>query len=287
MSAQKTEKKAVETSALKSFLSGGFGGMSLVAAGYPFDLAKVRMQTSSEYKSALECLTRTIKADGVLGLYRGMFAPLAGATPVFALCFWGYNLGQKIAVKFSGNGENSTLTTGQILFAGGFSAVPTTILMTPMERIKCLLQVSGQGGVSYKGPTDAAKYIYRTAGFRGFYTGTVLTLLRDVPGSVAYFGCYELVKKALIPEGTPKEKISTLAIVVAGGLAGVANWAVAITAPQGKYAGMRDVFVDLVRNEGPKALFKGIGPAMLRAFPANAACFLGVELSLRAMNSIW
>lgn len=28
----------------------------------------------------------------------------------------------------------------------------------------------------------------------------------------------------------------------------------------------------------------GFGPAMARAFPANAACFLGVELSLKMMN---
>ena len=30
--------------------------------------------------------------------------------------------------------------------------------------------------------------------------------------------------------------------------------------------------------------YKGLGPALVRAFPANAACFLGMEVSLKAMN---
>lgn len=44
---------------------------------------------------------------------------------------------------------------------------------------------------------------------------------------------------------------------------------------------------ELVKAEGYKALFKGLGPAMVRAFPANAACFLGVEVSMKVMNMLW
>jgi solute carrier family 25 (mitochondrial carnitine/acylcarnitine transporter), member 20/29 len=63
---------------------------------------------------------------------------------------------------------------------------------------------------------------------------------------------------------------------------GMANWAIAIpadvlksrlqTAPEGKYTGVIDVYKTLMREEGSSALFRGMGPAMIRAFPANAAC---------------
>nr|CAI5824620.1 unnamed protein product [Callosobruchus analis]CAI5864432.1 unnamed protein product [Callosobruchus analis] len=33
-----------------------------------------------------------------------------------------------------------------------------------------------------------------------------------------------------------------------------------------------------MKNEGPLALYKGITPVLIRAFPANAACFVGFEL---------
>ena len=40
----------------------------------------------------------------------------------------------------------------------------------------------------------------------------------------------------------------------------------------------------LYRAGGIKAFFPGIGPAMARAVPANAATFLGVELAHQAFN---
>ncbi|KAJ2083663.1 carnitine transporter [Coemansia sp. RSA 988] len=287
------------TSGIKSFLSGGFGGMCLVAAGHPLDLLKVRMQTSTEYKSTLDCFRKTLAENGVRGMYRGMAAPLVGATPVFAICFWGYDMGQKIMRSVYNLSPTDKLSTNQILFAGGFSAIPTTAVMAPMERIKCTLQVTSAtgSGTVYKGPADAALGIVRAGGITSLFKGTCATLLRDVPGSVAYFGTYELIKKSLTGNSAGEGSISPLAIVTAGGLAGMANWGIAIppdvlksrlqTAPEGKYSGVRQVFVEMMRAEGPGALFRGVGPALLRAFPANAACFLGVELSLQLMNKAW
>jgi solute carrier family 25 carnitine/acylcarnitine transporter 20/29 len=39
-----------------------------------------------------------------------------------------------------------------------------------------------------------------------------------------------------------------------------------------------------MKEEGPKALYKGFAPVMLRAFPANAACFMGFEVALKFLN---
>lgn len=48
--------------------------------------------------------------------------------------------------------------------------------------------------------------------------------------------------------------------------------------------GVRDIFPKIIKEEGPKALYKGCVPVMLRAFPANAACFMGYELALKFLN---
>lgn len=56
-------------------------------------------------------------------------------------------------------------------------------------------------------------------------------------------------------------------------------------APAGTYPkGIRDVFRELMRKEGPLALYKGVTPVMLRAFPANAACFIGFEIAMNFLN---
>ena len=82
--------------------------------------------------------------------------------------------------------------------------------------------------------------------------------------------------------------------MVAGGFAGMACWGVSIppdvlksrfqTAPDGKYKSVLDVYRTLIREEGAGALFTGFRPAMIRAFPANAACFLGMEVSKSALS---
>ena len=81
------------------------------------------------------------------------------------------------------------------------------------------------------------------------------------------------------------------------GMAGVAMWTIAIppdvlksrlqSAPPGTYSGIWDVFRKTMATDGPKALFKGWGAAMLRAIPANAATFMGYEVSLKVMNLLW
>ena len=78
---------------------------------------------------------------------------------------------------------------------------------------------------------------------------------------------------------------------------GVANWLVAIpfdtvktrfqTAPDGTYKGTFDCFKRVVSGPGGSMnLFRGAGPAMLRAFPANAACFFGMELSMSLLTGM-
>mmetsp|Transcript_63688 Transcript_63688/g.96115 ORF Transcript_63688/g.96115 Transcript_63688/m.96115 type:complete len:86 (-) Transcript_63688:207-464(-) len=81
--------------------------------------------------------------------------------------------------------------------------------------------------------------------------------------------------------------------MVAGGFAGMACWGVSIppdvlksryqTAPDGKYSSILQVYTTLVKEEGFGALFTGFRPAMIRAFPANAACFLGMEVAKKAL----
>jgi solute carrier family 25 carnitine/acylcarnitine transporter 20/29 len=163
--------------------------------------------------------------------------------------------------------------------------------MAPTERIKCLLQIQMASTTpKYAGMVDCARQVLKEGGVRSLFKGTFATLLRDGPGSIAWFGVYELSKREFMRVGGVESgNLSPLAVLCAGGFAGMACWAVAIppdvlksryqTAPEGKYRGLYHVYQDLMAKEGAGALFTGIRPAMIRAFPANAACFFGMEMS--------
>jgi len=59
--------------------------------------------------------------------------------------------------------------------------VPQTIVTTPVERVKIVLQTDGAG--KYKGPMDAVAKIRAESGIAGLYRGTFATLARDSVGS--------------------------------------------------------------------------------------------------------
>ena len=278
-------------SALKSFLSGGVGGLCCVLVGHPFDLIKVRLQTGGTGTIA-SLFAQTLRTSGPLGLYQGVSAPLIAVTPMFAVSFWSYDMGQRL-VRYAKGGPAELALTDKCV-AGGLSAIPTTAIMAPSERIKVLLQTAAPG--QYRGFFDCLVQVYRTGGLPSVYRGTGLTLMRDIPGSVAWFGVYEAAKLSFMQmQGlSDTQQLSSLAVLTAGGLAGMACWTVSIpfdvlksrfqSAPDGTYpGGARDVLRKLLREEGPGALLTGIKPALLRAFPANAACFWGMEVSRKLL----
>ncbi|XP_063980722.1 congested-like trachea protein [Diachasmimorpha longicaudata] len=283
-------------SPVKYFISGGVGGIFTVITGHPLDTIKVRLQTAPKpapgesplYKGTWDCAKKTVSKEGLRGLYKGMGAPLTGVAPIFAMSFLGYGVGKKLQQK----SDDEKLTPVQLFYAGAFSGIFTTVIMAPGERIKCLLQIQhGQAVAKYNGPVDCVKQLYKEGGIRSIYKGTGATLLRDVPASGMYFLTYEGIQRLMAEDG---KKLSLWSTIFAGGCAGIANWVIGMppdvlksrfqTAPEGTYKGIGDVFKQLMREEGPLALYKGVVPVMLRAFPANAACFLGFELALNGLN---
>ncbi|PMD15009.1 mitochondrial carrier [Hyaloscypha hepaticicola] len=289
---------------LRSLAAGGFGGVCAVIVGHPFDLVKVRLQTADRgvYSSALDVVRKSIARDGLRrGLYAGVSAPLVGVTPMFAVSFWGYDVGKGLVRRYS-TVHNDQLSVAQVSAAGFFSAIPMTLITAPFERVKVLLQIQGQKQLApgekpkYSGGVDVVRQLYKEGGIRSVFRGSFATLARDGPGSAAYFATYEYIKRSLTPvdpaTGKPSGNLSLMAITCAGAAAGVAMWIPVfpidtvksrLQTAEGKPT-VGGVIRGVYKNGGYKAFFPGFGPALARAVPANAATFLGVELAHQLMN---
>lgn len=126
-------------------------------------------------------------------------------------------MGLKLVRAVQNVPADQKLNLWQIAFAGGFSALPATALMTPIERVKVLLQTQKPdpttNKVPFRGPMDVVRHLYSHGGMASIYRGTVATLMRDIPGSVAYFGVYEYLKGQLTTPG----ELNKGAVLFAGG----------------------------------------------------------------------
>lgn len=150
---------------------------------------------------------------------------------------------------------------------------------------------------------------------RELFRGTFLTVCRDVPGNATYFAVHEMVRRTLLsnawqPETDDVSSSSSssrrrlMATAVAGGIAGVVNWCLCLpvdavktrwqTAPVGTYSSPLHVLRDMLREGGIQAggprrtgisaLYRGLGPAVLRAFPANAVALCAVDLTRQVLG---
>ncbi|KAI4173537.1 MAG: hypothetical protein LQ343_002875 [Gyalolechia ehrenbergii] len=300
--------KSSFASGIRSFAAGGVGGVCAVVVGHPFDLVKVRLQTAEKgvYSGAIDVVRRTIAREGLTrGLYAGVSAPLVGVTPMFAVSFWGFDVGKSLVRTFSpATTPNTPFTIAQISTAGFFSAIPMTLITAPFERVKVLLQIQGQKTLppgqkpKYANGIDVVRQLYAEGGIKSVFRGSAMTLARDGPGSAAYFATYEYVKRKLTPkdkEGNLSGELSLTAVMTAGGAAGVAMWIPVfpidtvksrLQSAEGRPT-IAGTVAGLWRGGGFRAFFPGIGPAMARAVPANAATFLGVEVAHKAMDRMF
>ena len=212
-------------------------------------------------------------------------------------------MGKSLVRAFSPHtAADTSFTIAQISAAGFFSAFPMTLITAPFERIKVLLQTQGQKQLApgekpkYSGGLDVVRQLYREGGIRSVYRGSAMTLARDGPGSAAYFATYEYIKRSLTPlgaDGKPSTDLSLTATMTAGAAAGVAMWIPVFPADTIKSrlqsAPGRPTIGGTIRgiysSGGFRAFFPGFGPAMVRAVPANAVTFLGVEVAHKAMSS--
>lgn len=295
---------APAASLLISLLSGGVGGLCVVLVGYPFDLLKVRMQTASGGRVTLASVFRsTWQAAGWRGLYQGATAPFLAVTPIFAANFYGYELGKRLYVRAAPARDGSLAAAA---FGALFSALQTSIVVIPAERVKVCMQIVPAGtaarNTTQPGAISVALRLVREGGLRSLYRGSVPTLARDIPGLVVFFTVYEALKERLRPLARDQRSMHMAGVAAAGGTAGIASWLVSLPfdvlksrvqaagadgAPLSRarlptLAALRE----LLAHEGPRALYRGLLPVMLRAFPANAACFLGVELSKEGLGRL-
>ena len=246
-----------------------------------------------QYKGPVDVFVKVSKTRGLLALYRGLVSPLLGAMAENSVLFVSYGIMKKRLNVV----EDPTLTNRnpmwKYLISGGGSGMASAFVLTPVELIKCRIQVQQMSTepAKFKGPIDCVMQTVRAEGVKGLWKGNVSCLLREVPGNMAWFGTYEIIR-GQIQTQFQYEKLSDMPLywtALSGAAAGVAYWAVPFPADTVKsriqtnprFASMSfaQAFKTVLKEEGVRGLYQGLGITCIRAAPSHALIFYFYELS--------
>lgn len=134
--------------------------------------------------------------------------------------------------------------------------------------------------------------VLRSDGVAGLFRGLTSTMAREMPGYFFFFGGYES-SKVLLTNGHP-ESAGLLTTIVSGGIGGVCLWSsifpfdvvksrIQVSSSRDK---MVTVLLTVVRTEGVRGLYRGLGPTLLRTFPSTGALFVAYEYSRQLMMGV-
>ena len=296
------------TEALKDITFGSIAGIIGKTIEYPFDTVKVRLQSQPHivplrYNGPLDCFRQSLRAGGITGLYRGISAPLVGAAIETSSLFFSYRIAQQAlqaTVLPPTNGD--LLPLSALVACGGASGAFTSLLLTPIELVKCQMQVPlSPSSVQGPGPLSIIASVFRHHGILGFWHGQLGTLIRETGGSAAWFGSYEgmgaLFRKynsrytTSIAKAAKEDALPLYQQMLAGATAGVSYNFVFFPADTIKSRmqteevnasgqGRRTFLVSgkaLWQQQGLRGMYRGCGVTVGRAAPSSAFIFAVYE----------
>ncbi|CUS23863.1 LAQU0S12e01728g1_1 [Lachancea quebecensis] len=279
----------------KDLLAGTAGGIAQVLVGQPFDTTKVRLQTSSTPTTAVQVVKNLIQNEGLRGFYKGTLTPLVGVGACVS-CQFGVNEAMKRFFRGSNSDPNKPLTLPQYYVCGLAGGIANSFLASPIEHVRIRLQTQTSSGTaaSFKGPLDCIRKLNSNG---VLMRGLTPTVVREAQGCATYFLTYEALVANEVYKGLKRSDVPAWKLCMFGAISGVTLWLTVYPIDVVKSIMQTDNLQSPVHGRNPitvaknmyaqhgwRVFFKGFGPTMLRAAPANGATFATFELAMRFLD---
>mmetsp|Transcript_106142 Transcript_106142/g.299038 ORF Transcript_106142/g.299038 Transcript_106142/m.299038 type:complete len:306 (+) Transcript_106142:109-1026(+) len=286
------------------FACGAVAAIAELSLMQPLDVVKTRMhlqglgvQTGDNFGGTWAAVQGIRQAEGTLGLWRGFVPGLCVVIPRRGFKFLFYDAFVGLLWK----GEKGKAPFAHSMLAGGMAGGAEACVITPLECIKIAMQSEKAcGGSAPTGTLAFAAAMVRTGGIASLYTGLAATVTKHTAHSMFYFAAFHETKK-LAPKGQEAGPVVKIgwdlgAGFVAGCAAATANnpfdvvktrQQVGAASAVSNHAVAKEFSVakrslvgwmmELVRTEGPQALYKGYFAKVARLGPGSALIFCMFE----------
>ncbi|KAF1811078.1 mitochondrial carrier [Eremomyces bilateralis CBS 781.70] len=160
-----------------------------------------------QYRNALDCTIKTIRGEGIKGLYRGLSASYLGVTEstlqwvLYEQAKKRLNTREQRLLRTQGEltGQDSFIQNSLLLCASGGAKFFAAIITYPHEVVRTRLRQSPaeNGKLKYTGLAQCFRLIFREEGMAALYGGLVPHMMRVVPSAAIMFGTYEAVLRLM------------------------------------------------------------------------------------------
>jgi len=163
--------------------SGGFAGTMSLLFVYSLDYARTRLANDSkgkggerQFNGLIDVYVKTLKTDGIQGLYRGFTISAVGIFIYRGMYFGLYDTLKPIVL-----GKDASTFLAFLL---GWGVTVTAGLMSyPIDTIRRRMMMTSGAAVKYKGSIDCGIQILKNEGFMSMMKGAGANILRGVAGA--------------------------------------------------------------------------------------------------------
>merc|ERR1712154_369180 len=187
----------------KNILSRGCAGSLSRMFVHSLDYCRTRLANDAkskdgkrQYSGMIDVYAKTIKSDGIQGLYRGFVISCVGIFIYRGMYFGLYDSIKPIVL-----GDNASVFLSFIL--GWIVTVTAGLMSYPIDTIRRRMMMSSGQAVKYKGSMDCFVQVLKNEGFMSLMKGAGANILRGVAGAGVLAG-FEKFKEVYIAFRTGK-----------------------------------------------------------------------------------
>jgi len=177
--------------------SGGCAGSLSLCFVYSLDFARTRLANDAkgkggerQYNGLIDVYRKTLKTDGIQGIYRGFAISCVGIFVYRGMYFGLYDSLKPILIGQDGSALLS-------FFLGWAVTIVSGLMSYPIDTVRRRMMMTAGTGTKYNGSFDCFNQVCKNEGFMSLMKGAGANILRGVAGAGVLAG-FDVVKKAYI-----------------------------------------------------------------------------------------
>lgn len=267
-----------------NIIAGTAGGLVATGLGQPFDLIRVRLQTTNS-SDVLKTTRQIWVQESPRAFYKGATMPFIGSGASVAVQFSTFH---RMRHFFEQRSLAGTMSFGQTYLAGFVAGVANSVITGPVEHIRTRMQLQPLGAARlYSSSWDCVRQVMAKAGLPGLYKSYPVAVAKESQAFGCYFTAFEVSLHWLCRlTGKQRKDAGAMELIPCGAMGGIGFWVGSYPidviknklqndgfGSEARYRNTWAAVAETWQKGGMIAFWRGLAPTLVRTSLSSAGCF--------------